>query len=131
MLLYVQDALTRFHHSFPYKTQHQPYPHAKITYGEKAQYATSDDNSQLLSPADKKFIQEGNGTFLYYAHAIDATMLPVLGSLATQQAAPTENTMTLAKQFLDYAATHPYAIITYHASDMILSAHSDASYLSE
>ena len=40
-------------------------------------------------------------------------MLPALVSLATQQAAPTENTMTLAKTFLDYAATHPDAIITY------------------
>ena len=39
--------------------------------------------------------------------------------------------MTLVKQFLDYAATHPDAIITYHASDMVLSSHSDASYLSE
>ena len=69
--------------------------------------------------------------FLNYARAIDATMLPALGSLATQQAAPTENTMTLAKQFLDYADTHLDAIITYHASDMVLSAYSDASYLSE
>ena len=107
------------------------YPHAKITYGYKAQYATAEDNSQLLAPADKIFIQELTGTFLYYARAIDATMLPALGLLANQQAAPTENAMTLAKQFLDYAATHPDAIITYHASDMVLSAHSNASYLSE
>ena len=58
-------------------------------------------------------------------------MLPALGSISTQQAAPTENTMTLAKTFLDCAATHPGAIITYHASDMVLLAHSNASYLSE
>ena len=58
-------------------------------------------------------------------------MLPALGSLATQQDTPTENTMTLSKQYLDYAVTHPDAIITYQASDMVLSAHSDASYLSE
>ena len=29
MLLYVQEALTRFHHSSPHKPQHQPYPHAR------------------------------------------------------------------------------------------------------
>ena len=34
-------------------------------------------------------------------------------------------------QFLDYSATHPDKIITYRASNVILSAHSDASYLSE
>ena len=39
--------------------------------------------------------------------------------------------MTKIKQLLDYAATHPDAIVTYHASNMVLAAHSDASYLSE
>ena len=58
-------------------------------------------------------------------------MLPALGSIATQQAARTENTMQKVKQFLDYAATHPDAIIAYRASVMVLAAHSDASYLSE
>ncbi len=58
-------------------------------------------------------------------------MLPALGSLATQQANPTQNTKKLIHQLLDYAATHPDAIITYRASDMVLAGHSDASYLSE
>ena len=58
-------------------------------------------------------------------------MLTALGSLATQQAAPTQNTMKKVHQFLNYAATHPNAIITYHARDMVLAVHSDASYLSE
>jgi hypothetical protein len=31
---------------------------------------------------------------------------------------------------LNYLATHPDAAISYHASDMILHIHSDASYLS-
>jgi hypothetical protein len=31
---------------------------------------------------------------------------------------------------LDYLTTHPDATIRYHASDMILHIHSDASYLS-
>ena len=34
-------------------------------------------------------------------------------------------------QFLDYVATHPDAILTFHASDMVLHVHSDASYLTE
>ena len=33
--------------------------------------------------------------------------------------------------FLDYCATHPDAKIRYHASDMQLWIHSDASYLGE
>jgi len=39
--------------------------------------------------------------------------------------------MTKVKQFLDYAATHQDATITYRASDMILAVHSNVSYLSE
>ena len=58
-------------------------------------------------------------------------MLTALGSIATQQANPTERTMQKVKKILDYAATHPDAIITYRASDMVLVGHSDASYLSE
>ena len=34
-------------------------------------------------------------------------------------------------QFLDYATTHPDAIIVFHTSDMVLASHSNASYLSE
>ena len=50
--------------------------------------------------------------------------------IASQQAAPTENTMKRVNHFLDYMWTHPDAIIWYRASDMILNVHSDASYLS-
>jgi hypothetical protein len=39
--------------------------------------------------------------------------------------------MTQTLQLLDYLATQEEAVLTYHASDMVLAAHSDASYLSE
>jgi hypothetical protein len=51
--------------------------------------------------------------------------------LATQQAMPTKNTMKKIKQFLNYASNNPDAVVTYHASNMVLAGHSDASYLSE
>ena len=34
-------------------------------------------------------------------------------------------------KFLDYAATHPDAVLTFNASSMVLNVHSDASYLTE
>eukprot|EP00804_Cyclotella_cryptica_P011577 CCRYP_012090-RA/>CCRYP_012090-RA protein AED:0.36 eAED:0.36 QI:0/-1/0/1/-1/1/1/0/352 len=121
----------RFHHPVPIKPQHQPYPHTPRTYGAKQQFVDTADDSALLSNTDKTFVQEVIGVFLYYARAVDCTMLPALGSLATQQSAPTQNTMSKIHQFLDYAMTHPDAMITYRASNMILAVHSDASYLSE
>ena len=88
MLDYVTDAaLKRFHHARPRKAQDQPHAHLKTIYGAKKQYAPDDDDSPLLSKADKKFVQEVTGTFLYYARAVDLTMLTALGSIATQQSA--------------------------------------------
>ena len=128
---YCDKACQRFQHARPTKPQHQPYPHVEPTYGAKQQFAQDDDQSPTLSKEDKTFIQEVVGVFLYYARAVDCTMLAALGSLASQQANPTENTMKKVKQFLDYAATHQDATITYRSSNMILAVHSDASYLSE
>ena len=58
-------------------------------------------------------------------------MLTALGTIATQQAAPTKNTMRNVNQFLEYAATHPDIIITFHTSDMVLAGYINAYYLSE
>ena len=128
---YVQKALKRFKHTKPSKPQNQPYPHVPIKYGAKVQYAEPTDSSPPLDKDDKKFIQEVTGTFLYYARAIDSTMLTALSALASEQASPTQKTMEKCKQFLDYAASQPEAVVTYKTSDMKLAIHSDASYLSE
>ena len=58
-------------------------------------------------------------------------MLVALNAIAASQSAPTEDTMQKPLFFLDYAASHPYAILTYVASIMVLNIHSDASYLTE
>ncbi len=118
---YVSKALTCFQHRAPNKPQHQPYPHIKPNYGAKAQCTEDTDTSALLPNKDKRFIQEVINTFLYYAQCVCSTMLAALGSIATQQANPTENRMKKVRQFLDYASTHPDAIVTYHASDMVLA----------
>ena len=128
---YIKEALTRFHHTKPKRPQDQPHPHSPPNYGAKQQFTEAADDSELLDAKEKKFIQEVVGTLLYYSRAVDCTMLAALGSIATQQAKPTKNTMTKVKQLLDYAATHPHAAVTYRASEMVLAAHSDASYLSE
>eukprot|EP00804_Cyclotella_cryptica_P008148 CCRYP_004621-RA/>CCRYP_004621-RA protein AED:0.29 eAED:0.29 QI:0/0/0/1/0/0/3/0/521 len=128
---YCETAGQRFRHSLPTKPQHQPYPSAPRTYGSRQQLCATADTSPALGKQQKTFVQEVIGVFLYYARAVDCTMLTALGSLATQQAKPTTTTLDRVHQFLDYALSHPNAGVTYRASDMILAAHSDASYLSE
>ena len=56
-----------------------------------------------------------------------------LSTIAREQTKATEQTNLSVHQMLDYCATHPdaNATIRFHASDMILNIHSDASYLNE
>jgi hypothetical protein len=131
MLEYVPKALVQFWHKAPQTPQHQPYPHVKPTYGATCQYAEAHDTLDPLSKEEKTYVQEVIGSFLYYARCVDALMLPALGTLATQQASPTKNTMKKIKKFLDFAATHPDAVVTYHTSDMVLAGYSIALYLSK
>jgi hypothetical protein len=78
-----------------------------------------------------KFIQKVRGKFLFLARAVDPTLLCPISAIVSQSAKPTTDTMQQTKQLLDYIASQEETVITYNASDMILAAHSDASYLSE
>jgi hypothetical protein len=98
-------------------------------YGAKTQYATQDETPPLT---DKQClnIQKVTGSVLYYARSVYPTVLMPLNDIATEQSKATETTQSTTNQLLDYLSTHPDATIRYHASDMILHIHSDASYLS-
>ncbi|KAL7480858.1 hypothetical protein ACHAW6_006525 [Cyclotella cf. meneghiniana] len=76
MPCYCQKAGQCFRHHAPTKQQHQPYPHTACTYGSKQQHTEATGNSPLLNKADKTFVQEVIGVFLYSAHAVDCTMCP-------------------------------------------------------
>jgi hypothetical protein len=130
MPVYAIKNLTRYNHPPPLKPQHCPYTPNPIVYGKDNQAPTPGDTSPLLDAAGKRRIQQIVGSFLYYARAVDPTILMALSAIAAQQSAPTEETLARVNQFLDYMWTHPDAKIRYRASDMILNVHSDASYLS-
>ena len=59
------------------------------------------------------------------------TVLMALSSIAVEQTKATEKTLGRCLQLLDYLASNSEAKVRYHASDMIMNIHSDASYLSE
>jgi len=129
---YVNDVRLRFGHPDPLKPQHSPHKHRPIIYGASAQLETDDiDTSPRLDAAGIKYVQGIVGCLLYYARAVDNKLLCTLSAIGTQQASATENTLAACNQLLDHVATHPGDGITYKASNMILAAHSDASYLSE
>ena len=128
---YVKKALARFQHKFPSHPQHSPHPCAKIKYGEKVQYAKETVPTDMTKE-QLTYCQQVIGVFLFYARAIDSTMLPSIGSIAAHMSTSTWREMKQKiTHFLDYAATHPDAEIVYKASSMHLWIHTDASYLTE
>jgi hypothetical protein len=127
---YVKKALKQFHH-IASKLQHSPYPSVPIQYGAKKQYTTQESNTPLLDNKAKQFIQQVCGKFLFLGRAVDSTILCPISAIASQSSKPTKNTMQQTLQLLDYLAMQEDTVLSYHASDMVLVVHSNASYLSE
>jgi len=128
---YIKKAMVQFRCKPPAQPQMQPHPHTKPVYGAKVQYAKLTNESEPATKEEEKFIQQVMGTLLYYARAVVTTLLVALSALASVQSKATKHTLELVTWLLDYAATNPNSILTYKKSDMILAAHSDASYLSK
>jgi hypothetical protein len=126
---YVSNVLSKFQHDAPKHPQHTPSRYVTPVYGAKTQYATKDETPPLTAKQCLT-IQKVTGSVLYYARAVDPTVLMPLNNIAMEQTKAIEKTQAATNQLLDYLATHPDATIRYHASDMILHIHSDALYLS-
>ena len=127
---YVQKQLVKYRHNAPKRPQYCPYEPAPVQYGRKSQELPVEEESKLLDKEGKLRVQQVIGSFLYYARAVDMTILHALNSIAAESSKPTERTMERVEQLLDYMHTYPNAVVRYYASDMILNVHSDASYLS-
>ena len=108
---YVKKKLIEYDHPTPKKPQHCPYAPNPIQYGKANQDPLPEDTSNLLDKDGKKFVQQVIGSFLFYARAIDMTILFALNAIAGAQAAPTTNTLKRVHQLLDYMATNPNAIV--------------------
>jgi hypothetical protein len=92
MPTYVAKALQRFQHELPTKPEDAPHTSVHPQYGAPVQYTEEEDKSQHLNKAGIKRVQEIVGVFLYYARAIDLTMLMALNSISVAQANSTEHT---------------------------------------
>jgi hypothetical protein len=112
----------------PKTKQNSPHPHVAPQYGVKEQYMTEKDTSPSLIKEEAKYVQAVAGTLLYYARAVDNTILPALSAIATKQAKPMEKMKATIKQLLDYCAMQEEPVIAYNARKMILAVHSNAGY---
>ena len=127
---YVKKKLTEYDYKPTNRHQHCPYEPNPIIYGRNSDSIVHEIDSPLLDTRKKKYVQQVLGSFLYYARAIDMTILHALSAIASEQANPTERTLKRVQQLLHYMHSNPTAVIRFRASNMILNVHSDASYMS-
>ena len=128
---YVDKMLKRFrpHYLLPTHRPAQTPGRYTIPVYSKVQYANIDD-SPPLSPEQRTELQAIIGTLLYYARAVDPTLLTIANELASQQASPTVRVLKATNRALSYAAGNSSHCTIFHSCDMILHGHVDASYLS-
>jgi hypothetical protein len=91
----------------------------------------NETTSPALSAKDVNKLKQLTGKLLYYARAVDPTLIMPINVLASEQSKATSETAYKVIKLLNYCNTHPETKIRYHASDMILYIHRYASYLSE
>jgi hypothetical protein len=76
MPVYAIKNLTRYNHPQLLKSQHCQYTPNPITYVKDNQaILPTNTSSPLLGAAGKKRLKQIVGIFLYYAHAVDPTIL--------------------------------------------------------
>ena len=126
---YILKTLHRFQHPTPIKPAHSPVKHVLPDYGAKVQYVDNSADNESLPPSDIKHIQQVAGTLLYYARAVDNTMLVVIRELSQEQSKDTKSTLEALVHLLNYAASYSNAEVRFHRNGMILHMHSDGSYL--
>jgi len=84
-------------------------------YGPQSQILPKEDPGMPLDDEGEQYIRQVVGILLYYAHAVDLTILFALSAIAQEQANPTDKTMQRVKQLLDYMHSNPMAKIRFWA----------------
>ena len=123
------DKVVQLHELTPLKPTNTPHTYNIPAYGKKTQLANPPDDTPTLPPDRKRRIQSIVGSLLYYARAIDGSLLPALNEISATQAHPTLLTEQKANHLLAFAKHHKDVKVRFHASDMCLHVDSDAAYL--
>ena len=108
---YVHKVLKRYHHLAPRRKQDCPYQLAPQQYGPQAQILPQEKSGMPLNAEGEQYIRQVVGSLLYYARAVDLTVLFALSAIAQEQANSTDKTMQRVKQLLDYMHFNPMAQI--------------------
>jgi hypothetical protein len=103
---YIAAALHKFQHPNPKQPYHSPSQWNIPTYGAKVQLTNPIDLSPAMSEAQTKNLQQVVGTFLFYARAVNPTLLHALNALSAAQSKGAQATAKALFHLLNYCATH-------------------------
>ena len=115
---YVNKGRHKYQHPMPKLPVNAPEKFKPIQYGAKVQTADVDTLPRLAKDRIRH-IQDVVGTLLYYARAVDPTLLATLCQIASRQSTATKEVATMINQLLNYVSTHPNYGIRYLASDIL------------
>ena len=79
---YINKQLVKYKHPPPKRRQDCPYEPHPIKYGKQSDSVVHEKISPPLSTAEQKYVQGVIGSFLYYAGAVDLTILTALSAIA-------------------------------------------------
>jgi hypothetical protein len=128
---YLKKKLQEYGHIMKSRIQMCPYSPEPKTFGTEAQAPLPPHKLPKLNGKGIKRVQQIVGSMLYYAPAVNMTVLKALISIAEKHTNATEKTMARCTQLLDYLLHYTNAKVYFIASNMILKIHCNASYLSE
>ena len=126
---YITKVITRFRPNMTRGAQ-SPAIYTPPSYGSRLPQTISVDNSPPLDAAAILELQQITGCMLYYARAVDYTMLPAVTAISSDQAHATAATLEDVNRLLAYAASYPDNQLVLTACDMVLHMQSDGSHLS-
>jgi hypothetical protein len=104
---YIKVALHKYQHPAPARPEHAPHGWNPPIYGSKTQFVNDPTPSPALAEKDVNKLQQLTGTLLYYARAVDPTLIMHINVLASEQSKATEVTADKAIKLLNYCNTHP------------------------
>jgi hypothetical protein len=110
---YIKTQLLKYKHNISPCPKHYPYSPEPQKYGSEAQSPLPLDTLQTLDKKEIKGVHRIVGSILYYARAVDMSVLMALSTIASEQTKGTERTMEKVLQLLDYLATHPNAKVLF------------------
>jgi hypothetical protein len=90
---YIKKKLQEYGHIIPRKFQGCPYSPEPKKFGTETQASFPQDNMPKLDEKGIKRVQKNVGSILYYAQAVDMTVLMVLSTIVVDQTKATEITM--------------------------------------